>query len=93
MCRELKWEQYRLDIEWEKCWIIEKKEILLNEIINEFKYANKYFKLYTINREDFNYSYKNDLINNKYIDFKLIKIIFLPDELIDKIFNSLFNIL
>ena len=92
--RELKWEKDRLDdIEWEKEWIIEQKYIILEEIINEFKYANIYFKLYTINIEEFKYYYKQDLINNKYIDIKLIKIIFLPDDLIDKIFNHLFKIL
>ncbi len=92
--RELKWEKQRLeDIEWEKEWIIEQKELLLEKIINEFKYANIYFKLYTINIEEFRYSYKTDLVNNKYIDIKLINIIFLPEDLIDKIFSYLFNIL
>ena len=92
--RELKWDKDKLeDLEWEKEYYIEKKNNLFKKIVNEFKYANLYFKLYTLNIEEFKSSYKKDLINNKYVDVKLLKIIFLPNEIIYKIFNNLYKIL
>jgi hypothetical protein len=104
MCREYKWEQDRQDDnQYYYDLLVENRDILYLDILYEFQLANKYFKLYTLSKEllvsidsyvvsmnEFKYLYKNDLINNKYIDFKLINILLLPDDIVYIIFKFLF---
>lgn len=91
MCREYKWEHDRLDnMEYDYEFLVEKRDILYIDILYEFQFVNNYYKLYTLSMNEFKYSYKNDLINYKYIDLKLINILLLPNDIIKKIFRFLF---
>ena len=82
--RELKWEQDRIDdLEYEQQQILDNIDDLYYNIYNEFVYAYDYY-----------YFKLEDLLYNNYdcrIDYKLLHILNLPNDIIDKILYYVYN--